>query len=168
MPPENKQGLFRRGKGQAQVKMRRIHAYEDASAKAYFPAPSGSLFPWIATSNTERPIAETRIRAANARALRHAGGTKRGFEVSHRTQAQIRQGIGRTYPASPIKNIGSFLRSDFRRKRTDSFRYCCNQGIYTNHHSRPQVPRGLKPHSPLLLYAGLKACSTHCRFVPCQ
>src|SRR5450432_115649 len=34
---------------------------EDASAKAYFPAPSGRLFAWIATSNTERPIAETRI-----------------------------------------------------------------------------------------------------------
>jgi hypothetical protein len=99
---------------------------EDASAKAYFPAPSGRLFAWIATSNTERTIAETRIRAANARMLRHAGGTKRGFEISHRTHAQIRQGIGRTYPASPIKNIGSFLHSDFRRKWTDSFRYCCN------------------------------------------
>jgi hypothetical protein len=99
---------------------------EDASAKAYFPAPSGRLFAWIATSNTERPIAEPRIRAANARMLRHAGGTKRGFEVSHRTHAQIRQGIGRTYPANPIKKkIGSYLHSDFRREADGPFRYCC-------------------------------------------
>src|SRR5215813_3098506 len=89
---------------------------EDASAKAYFPDPSGKLFAWRATSNTDRPIAETRIRAASARMLRHVGGTKRGFEVSQRTQAQIRQGMGKRYPASPIKNIGFILRLDFRQK----------------------------------------------------
>ncbi|MGH9637385.1 MAG: hypothetical protein ACRD72_21335 [Candidatus Angelobacter sp.] len=81
---------------------------EDASAKAYFPEPSGKLFACKATSNTDNPIAETRMRAANARTLRHAGATKRGFEVSHRTQAQIREGMGKRYPASPMKNIGFF------------------------------------------------------------
>jgi len=93
---------------------------EDASAKAYFPGPSGKLFSWNATISTDKPIAETRMRAANARTLRHLGETKRGFEVSHRTQAQIREGIGKRYPASPTINTQFFLRSDFRHKQPGS------------------------------------------------
>lgn len=56
------------------------------------------------------------MRPEKAKTLRHAGDTKRGLDLNHRTQAQISEGIGTRYPASPMKIISSFLHADCRQK----------------------------------------------------
>jgi hypothetical protein len=74
----------------------------DASANEYFVAPSGRELACNATRKTNNPVREARTRPENAVRLRHTGGAKRGFERNHRTQPQIREGIGSTYPAKPM------------------------------------------------------------------
>jgi len=74
----------------------------DASANEYFVAPSGRELACDATTKTDNPMREATTRPENAVMLRHTGGAKRGFERNHRTQPQIREGIGSTYPAKPM------------------------------------------------------------------
>ena len=68
-----------------------------------FVGPSGRLLARIATNKTANPMTLARIKAKNAAVLRHAGGANRGFERDHRTQPQISAGIGKRYPAKPMR-----------------------------------------------------------------
>src|SRR2546423_11393868 len=78
---------------------------QDASAKEYFASPSGRLLACDATTNTDKPIAETRTRAEKDKMLRQTGHTNRGLEFHQRTQAQMSVGSGKRYPANPIRTI---------------------------------------------------------------
>ncbi len=74
----------------------------DSIANEYFVAPSGRELAWDATRKTDNPMTEARRRLKNAAILLHTGVAKRGFKLNHRTQPQIREGIGSTYPAKPM------------------------------------------------------------------
>src|ERR1700722_911474 len=66
-----------------------------AAAKEYLVEPSGRPFKWEATNKTDSPMMEARGRARNTAMRRHLSGSKRGFEVHHRNQPQMSDGIGR-------------------------------------------------------------------------
>lgn len=48
-------------------------------------------------------MTEARGKPKNTAMRRYAGGAKRGFELNHRTQPQISEGIGKMYPAKPMR-----------------------------------------------------------------
>jgi hypothetical protein len=74
-----------------------------ATAKEYFVRPSGRPFAREVTNKTESPMMDARVRARNTAMRRHLSGSKRGFEVHHRSQPQISDGTGKMYPAKPIR-----------------------------------------------------------------
>lgn len=102
---------------------------EDATAKAYFTSPSGRRLAWKAAMSTDKPIAETKIKSENARIVRHLGGAKRGVDFDHRTQAQISDGIGKRYPARPMKITYDSFRPDCRKEGGYRAAYFCNRAF---------------------------------------
>src|ERR1041385_6594786 len=68
---------------------------QDATANEYF-AGSDRLLAYKRTSTTNNPMLETKMRPAKAKTLRHTGAANRGLDLTHRTHAQISEGIGKT------------------------------------------------------------------------
>jgi hypothetical protein len=81
---------------------------QDVSTKEYLASPSGRLLACDATTNTDRPTIETWTSAKKDKVLRHKKSTNRGLEVPQRTHAQTIAGMGKRYPASPIRTIAFF------------------------------------------------------------
>jgi len=69
----------------------------------------------------------------------------RGFEVSQRTQPQIKQGIGKRYPASPMKNISSFPTLILDR----SGRMAAITVVIGRLHSKYPISHGVLPENAL-------------------